>query len=301
MAEDRDKITKSSKVNVGIAGWSYPDWEGIVYPDTRTDKLQYASRFVDCIEINSSFYRPPTKQIAQSWLEKVSEKEGFFFTGKLHKSFTHEGRIDKELIRDFHEGFKPLLEAGRFKTLLMQFRYDFKFTKTNRGHVRSLVDNFSDSFNIAVELRDNSWQGGDALEFLGGLGVSICSLDYPVTWNSFNLDCPDIGRSGYMRLHGRNSDKWFSRAGRDETYDYYYGDNELSEIKQRIDKLAGNFRDVTVIANNHYRGSELANAIQLKYLLTGKKQKFPQGLLQLHPGLKKISSNKNLQFDLWQQ
>lgn len=296
MSEDKDTITK---INIGIAGWSYPDWQGLVYPDTKTDKLEYVSRFVDCIEINSSFYRPPDKRLAQSWLKKVQEKEGFFFTGKLHKSFTHEGRIDKNLVREFHEGYRPLLENGKFKTLLVQFRYDFKFTKTNRQHLEKLVNCFKDSFNITIELRDSSWQSRQGLDFLDELEVSVCSLDYPVTWNSFNLDCPGIGRSGYMRLHGRNADKWFSKAGRDETYDYYYSNDELAEIKQRIKRLAGNFEEVTVIANNHYRGSELANVLQLKNMLTGEKQEFPEGLLRLHPELKKISSNKNLQFDLW--
>jgi len=98
-----------------------------------------------------------------------------------------------------------------------------------------------------------------------------------------------VGRNGYFRMHGRNVEKWFSKAGRDETYDYYYKENELTQIKQRIDELAKTFETLTVIANNHYRGAELANALELKCLLTGQKQPIPEGLLRTYPQLAKIA------------
>ncbi len=60
----------------------------------------------------------------------------------------------------------------------------------------------------------------DTLDFLEQLGVSVCNLDYPTTWNSFDMQsrCIGIGRNGYFRMHSRNVEKWFSKAGRDETY-----------------------------------------------------------------------------------
>ena len=48
-------------IRIGVAGWDYPDWNGVVYP-TRSerlfDRLAFISEFVDLIEINSTFYRP---------------------------------------------------------------------------------------------------------------------------------------------------------------------------------------------------------------------------------------------------
>ncbi|MDH4240158.1 MAG: DUF72 domain-containing protein, partial [Phycisphaerae bacterium] len=78
------------------------------------------------------------------------------------------------------------------------------------------------------------------------------------------------------------------QASRDETYDYYYNSEELDQIKQRIDKLANAFETLTIIANNHYRGAELANALELKALLSGQKQLVPEGLLKAYPNLEKI-------------
>ncbi len=280
----------SDKVFVGIAGWSYPDWKGIVYDKAKIDQLEYVSRFVDCIEINSTFYRPAFEKTTKSWLERTSKKKDFFFTAKLHQDFTHKCKIDAEMVKQFHTGFEPMLQADKLKHLLVQFRYDFDDSKKNRQHLTKIVKNFSDAFNLAVEVRHKSWESQDALTFLEELGVSVCNLDYPTTWNSFNMQNCTVGKNGYFRLHGRNEEKWFDKeAGRDETYDYYYSKNEIAEIKGRIDRLAQAFETLTFIANNHYRGAELANAIELKALLSGEKQPVPEGLLRTYPNLAKIA------------
>ncbi|NIM13116.1 MAG: DUF72 domain-containing protein, partial [Candidatus Aminicenantes bacterium] len=62
----------AGRIYIGIAGWSYPDWKGIVYTNSKIDQLEYISRFVDCLEINSTFYRPPFEKTTKSWLQKTS-------------------------------------------------------------------------------------------------------------------------------------------------------------------------------------------------------------------------------------
>ena len=284
----------SGQIYIGIAGWSYPDWKGIVYTSSKIDQLEYVSKFVDCLEINSTFYRPPFEKTTKSWLQKTSKRPDFFFTAKLHRSFTHEGKVDAEIIRHFHKGFEPFLEAGKLRHLLIQFRYDFDDTNRNRHHLTKIVRSFSKAFSLAVEVRHKSWQMPDALDFLEQLGVTVCNLDYPTTWNSFDMQQCTVGKNGYFRMHGRNVEKWFSKAGRDETYDYYYNEDELTQIKQRVDELAKAFKTLTVITNNHYRGAELANALELKALITGQKQLVPEGLLRAYPNLARIASNKQL-------
>ena len=279
----------ANKVYIGIAGWSYPDWKGIVYTEPKVDQLEYVSGFVDCIEINSTFYRPPFEKTTKSWLERTSKRKDFFFTAKLHRDFTHKGKIDAEMVKYFHKGFEPFLEADKLKHLLVQFRYDFADSRDNRQHLTEIVENFSDAFNL--EVRHKSWQEKDALRFLQELGVSVCNLDYPTTWNSFNLQHCTVGKCGYFRMHGRNKAKWFSKAGRDETYDYYYSSDELAGISRRIERLVEAFKFLTVIANNHYRGAELANALELKALISGENQLVPAGLLETYPNLASIALN----------
>lgn len=277
---------------IGIAGWSYPDWEGIVYTESKMDQLVYVSRFVDCIEINSTFYRPPFARTVRSWLDRTSDRSDFFFTAKLHKSFTHEGKLDPEIVAQFHRGFEPFLEAGKLKHLLVQFRYDFADGAPARQHLSNIVSRFNDTFSLVVELRHKSWEAQEALDFLEGLGVTVCNLDYPTSSRSFNLRHCTVGREGYFRMHGRNVEKWFSKAGRDETYDYYYSERELAGIKGRLDELGKAFEKLTVIANNHYRGAELANAIELKAQISGQRQPVPAGLVKAYPNLARIASDE---------
>jgi uncharacterized protein YecE (DUF72 family) len=109
---------------------------------------------------------------------------------------------------------------------------------------------------------------------------------------SFDMQLCNIGKNGYFRMHGRNFEKWFSKSTREEIYNYYYNEKELNQIKQRVDELAKAFQTLTVIANNHYRGAELANSIELKCLLTGQKQSVPEGLLKTYPQLARINCVK---------
>jgi len=278
-------------IHIGIAGWTYEDWNNTVYPAGKIDQLRYISDFVDCIEINSTFYRPPFEKTTASWLRRTADKPGFFFTAKLNRDFTHEGRIDPAAVTQFHKGFAPLLEAGRLRQLLAQFRYDFADTPDTRAHIVKITAAFKDAFDVVLELRHKSWQAPATLEFLSNLGVTVCNLDYPVSSNSFDLRLCIVGTCGYFRLHGRNAAKWFSKSSRDETYNYYYNESELAQIKQRMDELARAFKNLTVIMNNHYRGAELANAIELKAMLTGQKQPIPEPLVKTYPTLRKIAAN----------
>lgn len=113
----------AGRVYVGIAGWSYPDWKGIVYSSSKIDQLKYVSGFIDCVEINNTFYRPPSEKTTKSWLESIAEKPDFFFTAKLHRDFSHEGKVDSEMVKQFHKGLEPMLEADKLKSLLGQFKH----------------------------------------------------------------------------------------------------------------------------------------------------------------------------------
>ncbi len=80
-------------VRVGVAGWDYRDWWGVVYPLPRPrgfDSLTYLARYFDTIEINSTFYRPPAPKAAAGWAVRVASNPRFKFTAKLWQRFTHE-------------------------------------------------------------------------------------------------------------------------------------------------------------------------------------------------------------------
>jgi len=277
-------------IHCGVAGWSYPDWEGCVYTGSIKDKLEFLSRYVDMIEINSTFYRPPDARNTESWARRTEGKPGFHFSAKLHQDVTHKGTLDPQLVAAFREGLAPLVEAGRLSHLLAQFRYDFADTPPSRDRLRAIREKLGGITELVLELRHNSWQSPHALAFLGELGITVANLDYPLSRNAFSLRECRIGVNGYLRLHGRNRVAWFDKnAGRDETYNYLYSREEVREIMDRAVTLSGFFRSLTVVANNHFRGKEVANILELKSLLEGRKVPVPPGLLVEYPRLMEIA------------
>src|SRR5688500_7957359 len=103
-------------IRIGPAGWVYKDWAGVVYPSPAGkgfDPLAYLSGFFDTIEINSTFYRPPSEHAANLWLERVKHNPRFRFTTKLYKIFTHErGKATQTDEAEFRQGIEPLAAGG---------------------------------------------------------------------------------------------------------------------------------------------------------------------------------------------
>src|SRR5215472_9754541 len=99
--------TNTPQLRIGPAGWSYPDWRGIVYPVQRSATFSepgYLARFFDTIEINTSFYSPLRPEVAKSWLNQVKHNKNFKFTAKLWQRFTHERNATHHDERIFKEG-----------------------------------------------------------------------------------------------------------------------------------------------------------------------------------------------------
>jgi uncharacterized protein YecE (DUF72 family) len=287
------QTNQTMNIHCGVAGWSYPDWEGYVYPPNTKDKLRYVAQFVDMIEINNTFYRPPEAKTVQSWVTRTEDMPDFFFSAKLHQDITHRGLIDQQMTQAFADGLKPAIDAGKLKHLLAQFRYDFADTPANRALLQKIKEQYGNLTNLTLELRHNSWESDDAMEFLMVLDVTVANLDYPLGKTSFDLPLCDVGEHAYLRLHGRNAKAWFSKgAGRDEVYNYYYGEKEVDSIVERAIAIARTSKSLTLVTNNHYQGKEVANALQIKSKLSAQKVPVPPPLVAKYPELEKIRQQK---------
>lgn len=79
-----------SKVNIllGTSGWSYKEWEEVFYQKGEKRKLRTYSQVFKTAEIDSTFYRYPSKGTVMGWL-KYSPSD-FVFTAKLPKLITHD-------------------------------------------------------------------------------------------------------------------------------------------------------------------------------------------------------------------
>ncbi len=243
----------------GVAGWSYPDWKGVVYPRGCKDTLRAVAQRVRLIEINSTFYAPPSAKNCRSWAERTADL-GTSFTAKLPHECTHERSYDPAFAAGVREGFAPLVASGRLLGLLAQFNHEFPFTAAAVAHVRSLANDFAGDVPLFVEVRHRSWNAEAAMDALRDLGVTALELDYPGMVGGFSRDVTGAHGAGiaYFRLHGRNA-AWFRKgAGRDEVYDWQYSANEVAQIGQRIGRIAATAPRTLVVANNHFRGQALA-------------------------------------------
>lgn len=297
-----------TKYYMGTAGWSYQDWEGIVYPIKKTSgfhALIFLSSYVDIIEINSTFYRPPVFKIALSWVKKVEGHPDFLFAVKLHQNFTHdkERKFSQKDVDEFKFGIEPLKAHNRLAAILIQFPWSFANTSRNRDALIDLFHLFSE-YPLALEIRHGSWNSQELFGILKDNQVSFCNIDQPL----INTSIPPTSIStnpdfSYVRLHGRNYTNWFRKdAGRDARYDYLYSNDELDEWIKRIKDLGKKSKKVFVVTNNHYQGQALANALQIKNKITGEKLDIPADLLKHYPQLKEIVRKiEKGQLDLFDQ
>ncbi len=276
---------------IGTAGWSYPDWAGVVYPGGERDKLGFMARYLNCIEINSTFYRPPSPRSAERWAGRVSHNPDFRFTAKLWQRFTHETSkpYSPADVKTFREGVAPLRESGRLAGLLLQFPFYFRDAPENRDLLRRLSEDFHDTPRV-LEVRDASWSEPEAIESIAGLGLNLACLDLPMTKSSFCEWARVTGEVGYLRLHGRNREAWFSReAGRDDRYNYLYSKEELDRIVSRIGDLQDLAKRLVVIWNNHFRGKAAVNAFQTLERLLKRKVSVPPLLVEAYPELRAVA------------
>ena len=281
---------KKRIIRVGPAGWSYKDWEGIVYPQKpgkSFDPLEYLAQFFNTIEINSSFYRPPVPSTTKSWARRVAENKDFAFTAKLHRIFTHErGKATKKDEREYRQGMDVLAKAGKLGGVLLQFPWSFKNTPDDRIYLGKLLEKFSD-YPLVLEVRHASWNSPEFYEWLDECGVGICNIDQPVFSKSIRPQALTTSRIGYVRLHGRNYQNWFrEKAPTHERYNYLYSLDELDPWLTRIKQVSKQTSETYVITNNHFRGQAVVNALEIKAAIEEHDVPGPAPLFEHYPRLK---------------
>ena len=234
-------------IRIGVAGWDYPDWAGIVYPSPfpgTFNRLSFVASFFDLVEINVTFYRQPDPGTVRSWINHVSSMSSFRFTAKLCQTLTHMGpsapvrrkrpsnsvttRTEsiapappdeadlRSQARAYRTGIDPLLKSGRLGAVLMQFPQSFHDRPDSRTHLQTLAE-LLPGLSLIAEFRHRSWDNEGALGFLRDLGVGFCNIDQPSLGATLPPTAHLTSSVGYVRLHGRNAASWFARKETGET------------------------------------------------------------------------------------
>ena len=302
----RTSLRVPENIRVGPAGWSYADWAGYVYPSPRPKgfhEATYLAQFFDTIEINTSFYQPLAPELAAQWLDRVSLNPRFLFTAKLWRKITHDlsAAISPDTIpsiasEDEHAiraGFDVLLQANKLGAVLLQFPFSFHHSADTSAFLESLLRKFSD-YPLAVEVRHASWNHPEVFALLREKNVAFCNLDQPLIGRSLPPSDETTSSLGYVRLHGRRYDTWFTddpEVPSHERYNYLYSAQELTPWAGRIRSIGERTRNTFVITNNHYLGKAVVNALELISMLTATKVRVPDPLRLRYPELESIASN----------
>lgn len=292
----------SPNLFIGTAGWSYPDWNNLVYPNRRPkdfSELSFLSNLFNVVEITSTYYHPQSTGASREWLKQAAGNPRFRFTAKLWQKFSLEkvragdlgySQSDIEIAK---RGMRPLLEAGRLGALLVQFPQSFHYNEGNRDRVARLLEAFQE-YPVVVEIRHDSWNQPAALQLLNERGAGFANVDQPQIGHALGFTEIISGRTAYFRFHGRNHEQWLNKdAGVEQRYDYLYSANELDGFAEAIRRARRQTEGTFVILNNHPRGQAVVNALQLQFALAGVKIGVPEKLLQAHPELASVRLGDN--------
>jgi len=117
-----------NRFRIGISGWTYPPWRGVFFPKGWPQKreLEYASRQVNSIEINGSFYSLQRPTSYPAWY--AATPDDFIFAVKAGRFITHIKRlknVETPLANFFASGVLCLRE--KLGPILWQLPPSFRF------------------------------------------------------------------------------------------------------------------------------------------------------------------------------
>jgi uncharacterized protein YecE (DUF72 family) len=246
-------------VFIGTAGFSYRDWLGNFYPQfcPPADFLRcYAATF-STVELDSTFYRIPSRQTLDKWDRMTPD--GFRFAAKFPRTVTHEGELHAR-VKEADRFIDVMVSLGaKLGPLLMQFPPSFR--PDRRGVLEALLGRVPAQVRLAVELRDPTWLNDGILDLLKRRGAALCLIEYP----------------GMPRLAAQTSDLVYLRFLGDRyaiTEDFSYvrhgRDEELDHWSELARRFAGENVDVYAYFNNHFSGHAPSTAVEFRERLERK-------------------------------
>jgi len=216
---------RMSRVRIGISGWTYGPWRGVFYPQALAHKreLEYASRHLNSIEINGSFYSLQRPSSYQAWYAQTPGD--FVLSVKGGRFITHMKRlrdVKVPLANFFASGVLALNE--KLGPILWQFPPNFRLdlprfeeffellprdtiaaAELARHHnhkLKSRAWTHADRkrpIRYAIEIRHESFLDAAFLRLLRRHNIAFCFADSAGLWPYTEDVTADFL---YLRLHG---------------------------------------------------------------------------------------------------
>jgi uncharacterized protein YecE (DUF72 family) len=256
------------EIYIGTGGYTNDDWVGLLYPpEAKKDQWLslYAAAF-NAVELNASFYNIPGTKAFEGMLKK---SQGVHWAVKIHQSMSHQRSATEEDYKRLFESVEPLRQAGMLGPFLVQFPQSFHRTPENRKYFGALAKRFNPEVapgGLAVEFRHNSWDTPEVLEAFDKAGLTWVSTDYPQLPGLPQNKLRATSGIAYIRLSGRNKEKWYDGKDQSERHDYRYTQEEL-EFWVKSLRSRDDLDQAWFIFNNTTKGHALVNIEMLRQLL----------------------------------
>lgn len=216
--------------HIGVSGWNYEPWRGTFYPEDLSQKneLYFASRALNTIEINGTFYSLQKPKSFKHWYEETPDD--FIFSVKAHRYITHI-----KLLKNAEEGVANFFRSGvlelkeKLGPILWQLPPRMKFDAEKvEKFLKFLPQNFSEAVKLAksnkyrhwkkgadvslkidknrrihhaMEVRNDSFKDKKFIALLKKYNVALVVADAEGTWPYFEEQTSDFM---YCRLHGKD-------------------------------------------------------------------------------------------------
>ena len=297
----------SGHILIGTSSWTDKTLikDGHFYPpEAKTAKARlefYASKF-PIVEVDSTYYFPPSEKNAALWIERTPKD--FTFNIKAYSLLTNHPTRTESLYKDlaaelppetldkrriyrdklpdevvdevwqrFRDALMPLHSAGKLGAVLFQFPQWFVISKQNKAYIEECAERLPD-YRVAIELRHKTWMEErnveETLGFLERLRLPYVCVDMP---QGFDSSLPPIAAAtaddlAMVRFHGRDPKAWTTKSETaSERFRYDYSRDELTEWVPKLEELAGQARETHVLMNNCYRDFAVRNARDLGDML----------------------------------
>ncbi|MDQ0391481.1 DUF72 domain-containing protein [Labrys monachus] len=279
------------KIRVGVSGWSYPPWRGDFYPKSLrpSQELHFASRALDTIEINATFYRLQRPASFERWHAETPADFSFSVKGPRFVTHILRGRDARTAIANFLASgvlklaekldvilwqFPPglIFEADAMEAFLSLLPHDTAaaacLAREHDDHISKGVWTETDRvrpLRHAVEIRDDSFRDAAFIAMLRRHRVALVCAD-TVEWPRLMDVTADFA---YCRLHG--SKKLYESGYDDAALDRWA--DRLVAWAQGLPMTDGDFaaapaadgvmRDVFIFFDNTVKPEAPRNALAL--------------------------------------